>query len=81
MSRLLAFIFDNGWGKLAAMVAGALGLVVAFAWDQRSTGRNNAIVEINQAAAEKVEDARRARARVPDGGNVRWLQQHRCRDC
>lgn len=81
MSRLLAFFFDTVGGKAIAAVAGLAALVVAFAWDQRSTGRNNAIVEINQAARETVEDARRARARVPDGGNVRWLQQHRCRDC
>ncbi len=81
MSRLLGFFFDTVRGKAIAAVAGLAALVVAFAWDQRSTGRNNAIVEINQAARETVEDARRARALVPDGGNVRWLQQHRCRDC
>lgn len=81
MTRLLGIVFDNTWGKLAAAAAGFLALVVVFAWDQRNVGRTNAVLEINNKAQAQVKEARRARAGVPDGGNVRWLRDNRCSDC
>lgn len=78
---VLDWVFGGWWSKWLAGTAVVGGLVFGFAWDQRARGRDNAIVEINDKAARKVKEARKARDNVPDHGNAEWLRKHSCRDC
>lgn len=77
----LGLIFDTAKGRAVAAIAAVLALFVWFASEQRNVGAQHAVQKINVQAKTKVDEARTARARVPDRGNAEWLLKHSCRDC
>lgn len=79
---IAGFFFDNVWGRFAALGILVSGLIVGFAYDQRTIGARNATNEINQATGELVSKGRVAADAVPDdGGNWRRLRKKYCGDC
>jgi hypothetical protein len=76
-----AALLKSKWIEAGIAAAGLLALVASYTYQQRTIGHDQAIAQINEAAAPLADAAAKARAAVPDSGNALWLRQHSCRDC
>lgn len=77
VSMALGWAFDNPLGKLAAIAVGFVGLVVAFAWDQRTTGGERALNRLHYQEGRANDVADRAAAQSGAGGLQRQPGQRR----
>lgn len=79
--KLLGGVFDSARGQAMVAIGALVGLFVWFVAEQRNVGAQNAVRKVNQQAQVKADQARAARAGVPQRGNVEWVLKHSCRDC
>lgn len=81
LKRLGGFVFDNGWGRIAAFAAGLAALFTAYTLDQRSIGARDARHQIDNAARELVGPALKARDAAAAPGAAERLRKQYCGDC
>lgn len=74
--KFFGFLFDTTLGEIVMLGTVAAGLVVGFAYDQRSVGRTQAVAELERKDAKSIELSGKARNVSRSGSSQRVLDPY-----
>ena len=74
--KIFGFLFDTTLGEIVLFGSVAAGLIVGFAYDQRSVGRTQAVAEMERKDAKGIELSGKARSVSRSGSSQRVLDPY-----